>query len=419
VQGLVKDPVVVPYSLDYDAGRVTCNPERYYRTALEALSQAAQAVRTSGRRIEAIGISSQAQTYIPLDRKGAPLGNAVVWTDNRAAQEAEELTQAIPEVTALCGFKRFSGQQFLPKVLHFLREGQVTRDLVSQFLLLHEYIAYRLTGMAYGEETSQGMGGFYDITARAWSPAALETAGITSDQLAAVAPSAGQSPPLLPNLCQELGLNAVPVYVCGNDQTCAAAGVDLEEDGVLCNFGTAMVAYTRNKERPESVSETQIAGIDPLTSRYFLLGFEPECGNVLEWMADLLYPGQEIEVMQQKATSAAIDSTALPRISFKGGGRLEIQDLTVGSRPEILARSLLEYYADRFEILLQEVQGTEGRIGRLIASGGLARSQTWLDFLEQRLSLSFVRAQSEHPGLIGIARIIAQNAIRNGKCPGG
>jgi xylulokinase len=412
--GLVADPIVVPYRLDYAEGRVTCDPERYYRMALEALRKAVQAAETADCRIQAIGISSQAQTYIALDRTGAPLADAVVWTDNRAVQEAEEASRAIPDTAALCGFRRFSGQQFLPKVMHLFRKGEIARGEVSKFLLLNEYIVYRLTGKAYGDETNQGMGGFYDITARAWSTAALELAGTTAERLASIAPAAGQSEPLRQDLARLLNLDEVPVFVCGNDQTCAAAGAEMEdENSVLCNFGTAMVVYTRKEERPLSVSETQIAGIDPLTARYFLLGLEPECGNVLEWLAGLLYPQQGVEEMLRQAVLTEAPPTALPRISLAGGGRLNIEGITVGSRPETLARSLLEYYAARFAALRKELYGSEGETKRLIASGGLAQSQTWLDFLAERQSAALIRSQSEHPGLIGVARIISHVHKRN------
>ena len=47
--------------------------------------------------------------------------------------------RAIPDVAALCGFRRFSGLQFLPKARHLLREGTVSCDAVGKFLLLNEF----------------------------------------------------------------------------------------------------------------------------------------------------------------------------------------------------------------------------------------------------------------------------------------
>lgn len=488
--GLVAEPVSVGYALDHADGRVTCPGERYFGTAMTALRLAADAARGAGWRVEAVGISSQAQTYLALDRAGTPLADAVVWTDGRAAAEAERASEAIPDVAAHCGFQRFTGQQFLPKVMHLFAEHTLRPDAVGKLLLLNEYVAYRLTGRAFGDETNQGMSGFFDVSRRAWSPAALALAGIRADQLAEVAPAAARSEPLAPEICRALDLSAVPVYLCGNDQTCAAAGVDLNEPGsVLCNFGTAMVIYSRRDDLPSEIRDTQIAGIDPWTGRYFLLGLEGECGNVIEWLAERLHstgtlrPGgsdrdathyatleadqtdclhgkggqkQYSRAGRQALFTSDTDSTPIERM-LRYCAQAEQQDrpglslsacvenvLLADSAPtkmpacrefsvppvrlfslrywkehfdqfaaangaEEVARMVLECYRAHFLQLLTEVRGLDAQKGRLIASGGLSRSPAWLDFLAQRTPVPFLLAPSKHPGLLGIARIIAKN----------
>ena len=415
--GLVAEPVSIPYELDQADGRVTCRPERYFDTAIAALRRAACSARAAGCRVEAVGISSQAQTYIALDRTGAPLGDAVVWTDNRAEQEAERASQAIPDVAAHCGFRRFTGQQFLPKVMLRFAEGGMERDAIGKLLLLNEYLAYRLTGIAYGDETNQGMSGFFDITRRVWSPTALSLAGIAVEHLADVAPAAERSGPLTPEIRRALDLDAIPVYLCGNDQTCAAAGVDLDEPGsVLCNFGTAMVIYARKESMPSEILETQIAGIDPLTSRYFLLGLEGECGNVIEWLAHRVYPTEGIEHMLDKATKSVVyparhEFPAFPVGPFRLGDWQESFEKAASALcPKLVAQTILEIYRARFVQLLAEARGLGTRTGKPIAAGGLCKSQAWLDFLAQRTSEPLVRAPSEHPGLLGIARIVEKNS---------
>jgi len=430
--GLVGEPVSIPYELDYAEGRVTCPAERYFDTAMAALRQAIVTARAAGLRIEAIGLSSQAQTYVELDRTGRTIADFVVWTDDRAAAEAARASQVLPDAAAHCGFRRFTGQQFLPKVMHLLAEREIDREGAAargasaiddairskpsgKFLLLNEYLAHCLTCVAFGDETNQGMSGFFDITRRAWSPKALALSGITADQLATVAPAAMLAEPLTEEIRRALDLDAIPVYQCGNDQTCAAAGVDLDEPGdVLCNFGTAMVVYSRKQDLPATIFDSQIAGIDPLTSRYFLLGLEGECGNVIEWLADRVYPGQGIEPMLR----AAVDALSIrflaspPKDLFTLSNWKETFDRhTSLLGPEQTAQMILAMYRGRFLQLLEEIRGPVAQPGKLIASGGLSRSQAWLDFLEQETSVAFVRAPSEHPGLLGIARIIARNQI--------
>jgi len=511
--GLLAEPVGVAYELDTCDGAVTCPPERYYRTAMEALRRAAAAAKAAGRRVEAIGIASQAQTYVALVYDGRPIRDAVVWMDSRAAAEAERANLALPDAPAHCGFRAFSPLQFLPKLMH-LHGGAAARESAlayrshrpyqsypthrtaaprntaampaaphsptasgpaARYLLLNEYVALRLTGHAFGDETVQGMGGLFHIGRRAWSPEALALAGIFERQLAEIGPAAALSERLLPEIAAALGIGAVRVYQCGNDQACAAAGVDLGEPvGLLCNFGTAMVIYARRDVQPVSLTESQIAGIDPLTGGWFLLGLENECGNVVDRLAGQLCPGEGIKGLLQIAaqpdpytsppelggrganaelggrganaelagrganpelgTRAANQEYKANGASLEPRGTLELADTTARHShlsiahaaiaadhlhlgPLIaqyggakIAHAVLHYYRDRFCALVAELREKEAAHGRLISAGGLSRSRAWLEFLFQGLPLTLERAQTEHPALVGIARIVARQS---------
>jgi xylulokinase len=350
-----------------------------------------------------VGLSSQAQTYVALDENGKPLQPAVVWTDAQAVPEAEEAARALPDFAKTCGFVRPSPLQFLPKVMHFRRQG----GQAHRFALLNEWIAFRLTGELYGDVTNQGMGGFYDIRRQTWNMRALALAGITQENLASVAPAGAYGACLKPEVCRRLSLPAVPVFSCGNDQSCAAIGAGIQEAGELfCNFGTALVIYALKPQPLEPASEDQIAGLSPIPSWWFLLGVESECGNIVEWMARLFSARKSVCQVIEAALQAPLSPSMLPKIIPIGSGMLNIDGLSVGSRPEALLRGLLEFYADRFGEILRGVVGMERQPNRLIAGGGLSRCQAWLDFLAQRYHMVLSPCASKHPGLVGVARII-------------
>jgi sugar (pentulose or hexulose) kinase len=391
---------------------VTFEPEAYVRVAAQALAGAVESARNAGLGVDAIGISSQAQTYIPLDEDGRPLQKAIVWTDGRAIEEAVAAACLIPDFVQHSGFKQPLAEMFMPKVRHFASTSGIALSRVWKFVLLNEFIIYRLTGAAYGDETNQGMSGFYHIAARRWSRAALDFAGIDSHQLANVAPAGRIARLLTHEWCNRLGLEPVPVYSCGNDQSCSAAGAGLAVTGdVLCNFGTAMVVYALKDQLPDSLLDKQIAGINPLTGRYFLLGLESECGNVLDWAHRVLYPGRDFATMMDESLRPAIDGASLPRSALPGGGRIDIQGLTVGREAWQLVRALLELYAETFGSLFEgvtgQLKGGSGPATRAVyAAGGLSRSDAWLGYLSRKFGVEFRRTATEQPGLVGVARII-------------
>jgi sugar (pentulose or hexulose) kinase len=404
--GLLAEPTNVSYNLDYDAGAVTFEPQEYIQVAAEALTGAIKSAKAAGLTIDAIGISSQAQTYIPLDTDGQPLQKAIVWTDGRAVDEAREVAEAIPDFACHSGFRAPLPAQFMPKVRHFARHSGIPISRVWKFPLLNEYIIYRLTGSVYGDTTNQGMSGFYHIAERCWSQTALDLAGITAQQLADTAPAAEIGRALSGEWCDRLGIDPAPVYSCGNDQSSAATGAGLHGQGdILCNFGTAMVVYALKDELPLTLLDKQIAGISPLTGRYFLLGVESECGNVLDWAHRLCYAEHDFTTMLQEALALPSDVRGLPVVALPGGGRIDLQELTIGCDRRHLVRSLLELYAETCDELLRGVMG-QAQSCTFYAAGGLSRSDLWLGFLSRKLGVRFTRPATEHAGLVGIARII-------------
>ncbi len=412
---------VTPYALEYGAEQsVTCDPWLYVRVAIRTLRRAVRSASAMGLDVEAIGLTSQAQTFVPVDAESRPVGPAIVWTDFRAEAEAEEAARCLPDFAETCGFVRPSALQFLPKVMRLVR----TMDMrACRFLLLNEWVALNLTGTAFGDTNLQAMGGFLDMRGShdwgcAWNAPALDLAGISSDQLATIGPAASISAPTRARISRTLGLShPVAVYSCGNDQSCAAVGAGLEDTrDVFANFGTALVVYAL-KDRPVvPAASDQIAGISPLprpggpqpSRRRYLLGVESECGNMFEWLAGFVHGrGKGVARVIDAALALGRDS-ALPDVVPRGGATVDILGLRLDMTPAHVARSLLERYAARFGDLVSGVMGRRPR--RVLAAGGLSRSRAWLDFLSERQDVRIEPAGIEHPGLVGAARIIRRAA---------
>ena len=398
------------FECDY-AHRITCPPQNYISAMMNALSQAVEAARIYKFTVRGIGICSQAQTFLALDKHNEPIGPAVVWTDDIAQAEAEEAARALPDFARTSGFLRPSPLQFLPKVM----QSRQQNPSAQRFLLLNEWLISVLTGEAYGDETNQGMGGFWDIERHTWSAPALELADISPDNLAKIAPAASYSALLKPEIARTLGISQVPVYSCGNDQSAAAVSAGLEQAGdIFCNFGTAMVVYAFRKEMTLPQNDAQIAGISPLRSTlkgdYFLLGSYSECGDILDRMAMFLYPRRKFTKLIE-ALTGDFAPELLPQITRIHGGKIDLTDWRIGDEPAHLVRAFWEFYRARFLELLEGVREPEVPNCRLFASGGLSQSQEWLDFLSARVGLPLIRTEFSghiHPSLVGIARIIAQ-----------
>nr|HPN70301.1 FGGY family carbohydrate kinase [Saprospiraceae bacterium] len=68
------------------------DPEQVFITALFVLKSIINNhLLSSKRKVRAIVFSSSMHSVLPVDKNGNPLGNAIIWSDNRAASIAEDL----------------------------------------------------------------------------------------------------------------------------------------------------------------------------------------------------------------------------------------------------------------------------------------------------------------------------------------
>ena len=411
--GLLAHAVSVPYRVDTGGGgAVTCPARRYRSTAWRALRAAAKAARERSVEITAIGISSQAQTYAPCDRDGSPLEEFTVWTDARATAGAKIATDALPDFAAISGFAQPDPLQLLPKLIERSRNGE---SRPPRFLQLPEWICQELTGHAVGDTMIQGMGGLFDISTGQWNQRSLEIAGVSPDQLPPLVAPGSAGHRLRPEIAAELGLPAgIPVVPCGNDQSCAAVGAGAVVDGpAFANFGTALVAIVLKREFIPPVDGHQIAGIGPLPGTWFLLGLEPECGNLIELLANLLHPrGGVGKLLEEAASTAPLEYP--PTIQPTGGGRLDLLGIATGCTRGQLARATADHFARRFQHLLQGLAGAAPLPTNCLAGGGLSQSDAWRQIVHANTGISLDPAGGQHPGLVGIARIVAASAPADG-----
>lgn len=413
--GIFADTVLTEkYLICRKNGKITFPADEYFNMAVRLLKRSCACASEKKLRIDSIGITSQAQTYVPVGKDGKAVSDAVIWLDGRAESEADEVAAGIADFPSHSGFPEPSAQMFLPKIVHLKNKSPAVHSSVWKFLLLNEYIIFRLTGETYGDSSNQGMGGFFDISKNEISKAALSLAGIDADQLARPYPPSSFGRPLTSGISEMLGIDKVKVYSCGNDQSCAAAGAGLSgENDILCNFGTAMVVYSLKKKQPLPVLGNQIVGISSLRNHYFLLGFESECGNILETLQRNFYGGNKFGFMFEEAFKTDLEEPGIRgALAAAYPGIRKISALQGEYSRAAVCRALMEKYADIFEDILAGVSGNPVP-GKIFASGGLSLSEDWLHFLEKRCALKFTRIKSCHPALEGVYKTIKQNEVND------
>ena len=194
-------------------------PQDYWTAAIEGARAVFQESGTSRDDLAAIGFSSQGQTYIPVDRDGRELYDAIVWVDNRSREIAEAWEKSW---LSRDRFRKVTGYPWLLPGLTLFKIAWMARNALDalkawKFLCLPDYLIYKMTGATVTDRvTAQGTG-LFNFRQGCWERKFVEAAEIKEEQLPDVLAPGTVAGELTSDAAEELGLSAgVPVCVGAN-----------------------------------------------------------------------------------------------------------------------------------------------------------------------------------------------------------
>lgn len=206
------------------------------------------------RQICYVVATTQGETLIPLDEMDMPLCDAVVWLDSRAQKEAEILSAQFPDEVfyRVTGLPGLDGYAPIAKMMQLAERFAAEGKRLKKFLLLEDYLIFKLTGRMVTEKTLLSSTGFFDIRHdRLWDEI-LQAAGVRREWIPEILESGELVGSILPEMAEYLQISPAAQIVTGAmDQVCGAIGCGNLEEGCLHETtGTAMVigASTRTPD---------------------------------------------------------------------------------------------------------------------------------------------------------------------------
>lgn len=355
--------------------------------ALAALGRAA-----TGWRIRAIGLTGQCPTIVPVDRGGEPVGPGMIYRDNRAEAEAEEIRAQWGDVA----IHRRTGH--LPaafhagaKVLWLRRHRPDVFGRTFRFLQPRDLVAHTLTGAWATDGSHAAATLFYDLKGRRWDPELLAAFDLPADCWPPLRSSWEVLGPVRPALAGRLGLrDGIPVIVGGADSQACALGAGVVSAGPVSEMAGSSTCLNAAVAEPLDVLEvTHYPHVTP--GMYTTETGINTTGAAVSWLAGLLYGGRAGR--PRPADWARLDAEAAS-VAPGAGGILALPVLGDGERDDPtlrgaftglslrhgrgdLARALLEGSALEMSLQLDLLRGAGTPVTELRVSGGDARLTTW------------------------------------------
>jgi xylulokinase len=417
------------YALETPApAQVELDAEIYWQTCCEVTRAV---IRRSGVRPEevlSLCISSQGETFVAVDASGRPVRKAIVWLDNRAAAQAEAIRQKFGDKTV---YLRSGQPEIAPawpacKIL-WLRENEPeVFKRTTHFLLVEDYLLYRLTGQYVTEMGLQTSSLLLDLPSRGWWGEMLTFLGIQPEQFGRLMPPGQVIGPLTRDGAEALGLTTHTIAVTGSmDQTIGAVGSGNIASGMVTETTGGALGIIYTTRQPVYDPQRRLPCFFHARPDYFvLLPWGQTAGMALRWFRDQFYPYET-----QVAQKAGLDSydlltagaagvrpgcdglIALPHLEgafspeFNPQARGVFFGLTLRHTREHLVRAILESVAYMLRRNLEIVEQVGGPVREIRSTGGGARSRLWLQIKADVLQKPVTTVVIEESAVLGAAML--------------
>ena len=265
------------------------DPHDWWRATCDAIRQVMTASATSAPEIAAVGFSGQMHGAVLLDADGNVLRPALIWCDQRTAEEAAELTAQIGESQIIAWTCNPALTNFTLTKLLWVRNNEP--HLFARFrtlLLPKDYVRYRLSGQ-YGMDMADASGTLLlDVANRRWSSEMAQATGLDSHSL----------PPLFesPEVCASVSdagatatglLQGTPLVAGAGDQAAGAVGLGIVRPGAVhATIGTSGVVFAAT-DRPALDPKGRLHTFcHAIPGRWHVMGVTQSAGLSLRWFRD-------------------------------------------------------------------------------------------------------------------------------------
>ena len=367
---------------------------------------------------EPIGVSvtGQGDGLWAITDDGDPAGNAMLWSDSRAAGILEEWTEtgALDAVVEQCGSAPYPGMS-LPILAWVAREQPARFDRIDTILSAKDWLKYELTGERTLDHTEATVP-YLDKTTERYDPAVFEAVDLP------------EAESMLPRLAE-------PTEVVGTvtDAAAEATGVP---SGVPVVSGVFDVPASAIGSGAVTAGRTAITLGTSLTHQVLVDGPQPETSGIqmslgtdgrwtyaigsnagtpsLEWAAETIADGVGVADLADLAAVAPPGSDGVvyhPYLSSSGergpfvdpNARGQFVGLTPEHGTEHLVRAVYEGLSLAVRDCVEHLPGASTEV---VATGGGTRSALWCQLVADCLDRPVSVPTGSEPGAKGAAILL-------------
>jgi len=399
------------------------DPEIYWQACVSTTQKVLQ--QTGANDVAAVSVSSQGETMVALDAKGKPVYPAIVWLDNRAEREAAFLAEKFTdEVYERSGIPEIIPTWTACKILWLKNNEPDVYSRADKFMLVQDYLIYRLTGQYTTNDSVSCTSLYFDIVKGRWWDAVLSEIGIGEKNLPHLVPPGDVIGNVSAEASAQTGLPQTTKVVGGGmDQSVGAIGAGNIRTGVVSETTGAALTIQVSIPSPD-VDKHKIIPVycHSVPGKFLFVPVCPTAGMAYKWFRDTFADEEVARAEREKTDSYDLLNAMAADVPPGSDGLVMLPHLMGAYSPDPnpaargsftgftlshtrghFARAILEGVAFLLKRNLEVLQNAGVDVTEIRSTGGGARSPLWNQIKANVCSLPVVTLQNEDTALLGDA----------------
>jgi FGGY-family pentulose kinase len=377
------------------------DPNQWWQSARDAVEKAMGQGGVRPDRVAGLGLDCTACTVLACDLDGTPLGRALLWMDQRAHREADEISATEdPALRYVSG--RVSPEWMLPKALWLKRNEPELFERAGRIVECTDWFMHRLTGEWTLSLNHVAVKWNYARPDGGWPLALMKAVGL-DDLLSKwperIVPLGQGGATLSPGAAEALGLKAgTPVAQGGIDAYLGMLGLGATGPGDVAAIVGSSTCHLA--QSAVGVFGSGAAGCYPdatVEGLYTIEAGQTATGSILDWYRRHFAARDQAEaerrgvgvfqILDEQAAATPPGAEGLVvRDDFQGNrspykdpqARGVIAGLSLAHGPGHIVRALYEATACGTRHILDDLSAHGLAVERFFLGGGGARSALWL-----------------------------------------
>ncbi|MBN1834282.1 MAG: hypothetical protein JW820_00460 [Spirochaetales bacterium] len=412
-------------------GCLELDPAVLWESVEQVIREAASA--TAQDPVSVLSIATMGDSFVPVDARGAPVGNFILASDARSAREADTLSREL-------GYRRIYDITGMPphpintitKVLWLKNHEPEIFSRAAHFLCAEEFAVSRLGLPPTTSHCNACRTMAFDIQKLRWSEEMLAAVGLGEGSFAAAVPSGVVIGAVSDSVASSLGLpRGVKVVSGGMDQACSALGTKAVGQGIAEDSLGTVEALSFTVDRSVLTDELRGGLLEGhysvnchvISGKYLIMALVLSAGSTVQWFSRELGAedasgdpdsGRDGRPSDREPPPSRL--LFLPYLAGSGTPSMDpfargiLMGLDLGIRRDDLLRGIHQGIVHEVSVNLDRLEELGVPISEIRCVGGGSNSDYRLQLRADMLGRTVVRMQDSEAAVLGAAVLAGAGA---------